>query len=107
MAGQDHVVEHGHTEQLTSAAQRGGDDAVSTARRGVAARMVVADDDSNGIAAKGGSEDITREQARGVDAAHCDRLLAYRAVAGIEQQHHDLLAARAPERIEQQQRVAR
>src|ERR1039457_4729602 len=92
--GDDQMVEHRYAEQRTRTPQRRGHDTVGTARRRVAARMVVADNDGNCVAAQCGSEDIARLEPRRVDGPHRDRLELDRAVTRIKEQHHDLLATR-------------
>ena len=67
---------------------------VLLARLGIAARMVVHQHHAGGRVEDRRQEHLARVNDRGVEASDRDRLARLHLVTGIEQQHHEVLAAR-------------
>ena len=96
-----HVVEDVDVEQPPGGDRLGGEVEVVGARRRVAGRVVVAQDDAGGVEPDGVAEQLPHPHQRRGDVAHVDRRHALDDVLRVEAQHPELLALEAAHLEEQ------
>jgi len=83
------VIQDRDPQNLTSLLQASGHHAVLVTRGGIAARVVVDQDESRRSLPESRAEDLARMDETGGEGPLGDHLLAQNAVSPIQQKHHE------------------